>query len=87
MTLEIVCARLAGPPRGPVSGNKINGHRPLGFVPKRDSTISRTALAAGFAAKPAASAARLIVLGQSLKLKTVARIALSMKKRQHANVV
>jgi uncharacterized lipoprotein YbaY len=40
----------------------------LGFVPKRGLEISRTALAAGFLAKPGASALRLIVLGQSLVL-------------------
>jgi hypothetical protein len=38
----------------------------LGFVPKRGLEISRTALAAGFLAKPGASALRLIVLEQSL---------------------
>jgi hypothetical protein len=38
----------------------------LGFVPKRDPTISRTALAAGLVTKPGASAQRLMVLGQSL---------------------
>jgi predicted nucleic acid-binding protein len=40
--------------------------RALGFVSKRDPPISRTALAAGLAAKPWASALRLTVLRRSL---------------------